>query len=76
MFPQGNAVPETVYEAKQILCLLGLEVEKSTRARIIAFYIAGLSMKILRNALFVDSTDSIVETMTVMMRTVTTERRD
>jgi hypothetical protein len=76
MFPQGNAVRETVYEAKQILCLLGLEVEKSTRARIIAFYIAGLSMKILRNALFVDSTDSIVETMTVMMRTVTAERRD
>jgi hypothetical protein len=28
MLPQGNAVPETVYEAKQIICLLGLEVEK------------------------------------------------
>jgi hypothetical protein len=26
--PQANAVPETVYEAKQIICPLGLEVEK------------------------------------------------
>jgi hypothetical protein len=28
MLPQGNAVPETVYEAKQIICSLDLEVEK------------------------------------------------
>jgi hypothetical protein len=28
MLPQGNAVPETIYEAKQISCPLGLEVEK------------------------------------------------
>jgi hypothetical protein len=28
MLAQGNAVPETVYEAKQIICPLGLEVEK------------------------------------------------
>jgi hypothetical protein len=28
MLPQGNAVPETVYEAKQIICPLGLKVEK------------------------------------------------
>jgi hypothetical protein len=28
MLPQGNSIPETVYEAKQIICLLGLEVEK------------------------------------------------
>jgi hypothetical protein len=35
----------------------------------IAFYIVGLSMKTSRNALFVDSTDSIVEKRTVMMRT-------
>jgi hypothetical protein len=28
MLPQGNAVTETVYEAKQIICLLGLDVEK------------------------------------------------
>jgi hypothetical protein len=26
--PQGNTVPKTIYEAKQIICLLGLEVEK------------------------------------------------
>jgi hypothetical protein len=28
MLPQDNSVPETVYEAKQIICPLGLEVEK------------------------------------------------
>jgi hypothetical protein len=69
MLPQGNAVPETVYEAKQIICPLDLEVEKSTRTRMIAFYIVDLSMKTSRNGLFVDSTDSIIEKMAVMMRT-------
>jgi hypothetical protein len=28
MLPQGNAVPKIVYETKQIICPLGLEVEK------------------------------------------------
>jgi hypothetical protein len=28
MLPQGNAVPKIVYEVKQIICLLDLEVEK------------------------------------------------
>jgi hypothetical protein len=28
MLPQGNSVPEIIYEAKQIICPLGLEVEK------------------------------------------------
>jgi hypothetical protein len=28
MLPQGNTVPKIVYEAKQIICPLGLEVEK------------------------------------------------
>jgi hypothetical protein len=37
----------------------------------IAFYIVDLSTKTLRNALFVDSTDSIVEKTVVMMRTIT-----
>jgi hypothetical protein len=44
------------------------------RARMIAFYIMGLSTKTLRNALFVDLTDSIIEKMAVMMRTVTEEK--
>jgi hypothetical protein len=71
MLPQGNVVHETVYEAKQIIYPLGLEVEKSTHARMIAFDIVGLSMKTLRNALFVDSTDSIIEKTVAMMRTAT-----
>jgi hypothetical protein len=28
MLPQGNTVRETVFEAKQIICMLGLEVKK------------------------------------------------
>ena len=28
MLPRGNLLPESVYEEKQIICLLGLEVEK------------------------------------------------
>jgi hypothetical protein len=71
MLPQGNIVPKTVYEENQIIYPLGLEVEKSTRARMIAFYIVGLSMKTLKNALFVDSINSILEKTTVMMRTAT-----
>jgi hypothetical protein len=35
----------------------------------IVFYIVGLSTKTSRNALFLDSTDSIIEKTTVMMRT-------
>jgi hypothetical protein len=41
------------------------------RAGMIAFYIVDQSMKTLRNALFVDSADSIIKKMTVIMRTVT-----
>jgi hypothetical protein len=37
-------------------------------AKMIAFYIINLSMKTSRNALFVDSTDSIIEKTVVMMR--------
>jgi hypothetical protein len=70
MLPQGNAVPDIVYEAKQIIYPLGLEVEKSMGARMIAFYIVDLSTKTLRDALFMDSTDSIIEKTTMMTRTV------
>jgi hypothetical protein len=45
--------------------------KKSTHARIIAFYIMGLSTKNLRNALFVESIDSIIEKMVVIIRTAT-----
>jgi hypothetical protein len=40
-------------------------------ARMIAFYIVGPSTKTMRNALFVDSTDSIIEKAAVMIRTTT-----
>jgi hypothetical protein len=40
----------------------------------IAFYIVWLSTKTLRNALFVVSTDSIVEKMMMMMKTTTEEK--
>jgi hypothetical protein len=37
----------------------------------IAFYIVGLRMKTLRNTLFVDLTDSIIEKMMMMMMRTT-----
>jgi hypothetical protein len=40
----------------------------------IAFYVVGTSMKILRNALIVDLTDSIVGKMAVMTTIATEER--
>jgi hypothetical protein len=69
MLPQGNVVPKTVNEAKQIIYPLGLEMEKSTCARMIVFYIVGLGTKTSGNALFVGSTDSIVEKTAVRTRT-------
>jgi hypothetical protein len=42
----------------------------------IAFYIVGMSMNTLRNVLYVDSTDSIVERMTVMTIFATEEMAD
>jgi hypothetical protein len=56
MLPQGNIVLEIVYKAKQIIYPLGLMVEKSTRARMIALYIVGLSTKTLRNVISESST--------------------
>jgi hypothetical protein len=41
------------------------------RARMIAFYIVDMSTKTSRNVLFVDSIDSIIEKMTVMMGSAT-----
>jgi hypothetical protein len=46
-------------------------VKKDMRARMIALYIVDLSMKTSRNTLFVDSIDSIVEKMAVILRTTT-----
>jgi hypothetical protein len=40
-------------------------------ARMIAFFIIWLSMKTLRNVLFVDLTNLIVEKIAMMMRTMT-----
>jgi hypothetical protein len=44
------------------------------RARMIAFYIMDLSTETSRNALFVESIDSIIEKIVVMMRTGTEEK--
>jgi predicted short-subunit dehydrogenase-like oxidoreductase (DUF2520 family) len=45
------------------------------RARMIAFYIMDMSTKTLRNALFVDLIDSIIEKMVAMMRTATETKK-
>jgi hypothetical protein len=46
------------------------------RARMIAFYIIGLSTKTLRNGLFVDSTNSIIEKTAMIIRTIIEEKTD
>ena len=35
MLPEGNLLPDTVYEAKQIVCPVGLKIEKFMHAGII-----------------------------------------
>ena len=30
MLPEGNLLPDTVYEAKQIVCPMGLKIEKNS----------------------------------------------
>jgi hypothetical protein len=37
MLPEGNQITEFVYEAKKIVCPLGIEVEKSMHARTIVY---------------------------------------
>jgi hypothetical protein len=71
--PKGNAVPETIYEEKHIICLLGLEVEKIHTCKNDCILYHGMSLRTLRNALFLDSIDSIIEKMVVMMRTAIEE---
>jgi hypothetical protein len=44
------------------------------RVRMIAFYIMDLSTKTLRNTIFMDSTNSIVEKTAVMTRIATEEK--
>jgi hypothetical protein len=61
MLSQGNAVAETIFEAKQIIFSLGLEVKKIHTCKNGCILYRGPEYKDLRNALFVDSTDSIVE---------------
>jgi hypothetical protein len=45
--------------------------KKFMHTRMITFYIVALSTKTLRNALFVDLINSIIEKTVVMMRTTT-----
>jgi hypothetical protein len=37
MLPGGNQIAESAYEAKKIICPLGIEVEKSMHARIVVY---------------------------------------
>jgi hypothetical protein len=71
MLPQGNAVPETVYEAKQIIYPLGLEMEKIKPCKNDCILYHGTEYEDHKNDIFVDSTDSIIKKTTVMMRTAT-----
>jgi ABC-type proline/glycine betaine transport system permease subunit len=37
MLPKGNQIAESVYEAKKIICPLGIEVKKSKHARTVVY---------------------------------------
>jgi hypothetical protein len=37
MLPEGNQITESVFEAKKIICPLGIEVEKSIHARTVVY---------------------------------------
>jgi hypothetical protein len=69
--PHGNIVPETIYEVKQIIYSLSLEVKKIHACKNDCILYHGPSMKTLRNIVFVDSIDSIIEKTTVITRTPT-----
>jgi hypothetical protein len=71
MLPQGNTVPGPFMRQNRYSVRWVWRWRKSTLVRIIAFYIVDLSTKTSRNAIFVDSTDSIIEKTAVMMRTTT-----
>ena len=51
LLPEGNTLPETTYEAKKVVCLLGLEAQKIHACPNDASYIE-VSMKIWIHALY------------------------
>jgi hypothetical protein len=73
MLPQDNAVSEIIYEVKQIIYPLGLEVENIHACKNDCILYRGAKYEDLENALFVDSTDSIIKKTAVMTKTATKE---
>jgi hypothetical protein len=74
MLSHGNAIPETVFEAKQIICPLSLKVEKNHMCKNDCILYRGAECEDFENDLFVDPIDSIIEKMTVITRTVIEEK--
>ena len=66
MLPEGNLLPDTVYEAKQIVCPVGLKIKKFMLAGIIVSCFME-RMKIWTIALNVKYRGTSVERMVVMM---------
>ena len=66
MRPEGNLLPDTVYEVKQIVCPVGLKIEKFMHAIIIVSSFTE-RMKIWTIALNVECRGTSVERMVVMM---------
>jgi hypothetical protein len=53
--PEGNQITESVYEAKKIICPLGIEVEKSMHARTVVY----CSVEIMQTLTSAPSVDMI-----------------
>ena len=74
MLPEGNLLPDTVYEAKQIVCPVGLKIEKKSMHAIIIVSCFVERMKIWIIALNVEHRGTSVERMVVMMERTTSMR--
>ena len=67
MLPEGNLLPDTVYEAKQIVCPVGLKIEKKFMHAGIIVSCFVERMKIWTISLNVECRGTSVERMVVMM---------
>jgi hypothetical protein len=74
MLPQGKSIPETIYEAKQIICPLGLEVEKIHTCKNDCILYHGEEYEDLEKCPICGLDDLIIGKMAVMMTIATEER--
>jgi hypothetical protein len=73
MLPEGNQIAESIYEAKKIICPLGIEVKKSMHARTVVYCSVEI-MQTLTSAPNVAMTGTIGKRMVEMIIMLMTRR--